>query len=142
MERIVDASDDAATREIDAVREVLTQIEANEIPSVVVYNKCDLLDEDEKRVLQATHPDAVLISAQERRGLRGLLYRIAKEASSDDVTMTVLIPYDKGLLMRMVHERCQVMRERYEQGGLLATVKASRRMSSTLEPYRHDDEAQ
>ena len=136
---VVDASDEAATREIEAVKEVLGQIEANDIRSVVVYNKCDLLDEDERRVLSTTNPDAVLISAQERWGLRGLLYRVAQEASNEDVTMTVLIPYDKGLLMRMVHERCQVMRERYEQGGLLATVKASGRMSATLEPYRHED---
>ena len=136
---VVDASDEAATREIEAVKEVLGQIEANDIRSVVVYNKCDLLDEDERRILSTTNPDAVLISAQERWGLRGLLYRVAQEASNEDVTMTVLIPYDKGLLMRMVHERCQVMRERYEQGGLLATVKASGRMSATLEPYRHED---
>ena len=136
---VVDASDEAAQREIEAVREVLGQIDANEISSVVVYNKCDLLDEDERRVLATTHPDAVLISAQDRWGLRGLLYRVAQEASSEDVTMTVRIPYDKGLLMRMMHERCQVMRERYEQGGLVATVKASKRMSATLEPYRYED---
>ena len=136
---VVDASDPAASREIEAVREVLGQIEATDIDSVVVYNKCDLLDEGERRVLQTTHPDAVLISAQERWGLRGLLHRVAREASAGDVTMTVLVPYGKGMLMKMVHERCQVIRERYEQGGLLATVKASRRMAATLEPYRYED---
>ena len=55
--------------------------------------------------------------------------------------MTVLVPYEKGLLLKMVHERCQVMRERYVQGGLLATVKASARMSATLAPYEVDEEA-
>ena len=54
--------------------------------------------------------------------------------------MTVLVPYDKGLLMRMVHERCQVMRERYVQGGLLATVRADERMARTLGPYAVSDE--
>ena len=41
--------------------------------------------------------------------------------------------------MKMVHERCQVMRETYVQEGLLATVKADARMASTLEPYRVED---
>ena len=41
--------------------------------------------------------------------------------------------------MKMVHERCQVMRETYVQEGLLATVKADARMASTLEPYRVDE---
>jgi len=35
----------------------------------------------------------------------------------------------------MVHERCQVISERYEEGGLLTTVRASERMAQTLEPY-------
>ena len=47
----------------------------------------------------------------------------------------MLVPYEKGLLMRMVHERCQVMRETYVQEGLLATVKADARMARTLAPY-------
>ena len=40
----------------------------------------------------------------------------------------------------MCHERCQVIRERYVDGGLLATLKASERMRATLEPYRVDDD--
>ena len=54
--------------------------------------------------------------------------------------MTVLLPYDKGSLMNMVHERCQVMREQYDQDGLVVTVKADARMASTLAPYELDDE--
>ena len=53
----------------------------------------------------------------------------------------MLVPYEKGLLMKMVHERCQVMRERYVQEGLLATVRADARMASTLGPYVVEDEA-
>ena len=136
---VVDANDPKADREIDAVKEVLAQIGADSIASVTVYNKSDLLGKDELADLTHLHPDAVSVSALEGTGLRGLLYRIAKEASAGDTTMTVLVPYDKGLLMNMVHERCQVMRERYEHGGLLATVKASARKTQTLDPYRVED---
>ena len=85
------------------------------------------------------HPDAQPISALDGQGIRALLYRIAQEAASGSVTITVLVPYEKGLLMKMVHERCQVMRESFVQQGLLATVKADRRMAATLEPYRVDE---
>lgn len=77
----------------------------------------------------------------EGTGVAGLLYAISSVASEGDVSMTVLVPYEKGLLLKMVHERCQVMRERYVQGGLLATVKASARTSATLAPYEVDEEA-
>ena len=138
---VVDASDPHRALEVEAVRSVLREIGADGIRSVTVLNKSDLLDDDALREAQRSHPDAQVISALDGDGIRGLLYRIAREAASGSVTMSVLVPYEKGLLMKMVHERCQVMRETYVQEGLLATVKADPRMASTLEPYRVEDEA-
>ena len=132
---VVDASDPHRELEVEAVRSVLREIGADGIRSVTVLNKSDLLDDDALREAQRSHPDAQVISALDGDGIRGLLYRIAKEASEGSVTMTVLVPYEKGLLMKMVHERCQVIRESYVQGGLLATVKADERMARTLAPY-------
>ena len=52
------------------------------------------------------------------------------------VTMTALVPYDKGILVKMVHERCQVVRESYVAEGLMVTVSAPQRVAAALEPYR------
>ena len=138
---VVDASDPHCEQEIAAVRGILSEIVADQIRQVMVLNKCDLLDEDQMAERLSAHPDAVQVSAMEGMGVAGLLYAISSVASEGDVSMTVLVPYEKGLLLKMVHERCQVMRERYVQGGLLATVKASARMSATLAPYEVDEEA-
>lgn len=138
---VVDASDPHCEQEIAAVRGILSEICAEQIRQVMVLNKCDLLDEDQMAERLSAHPDAVQVSAIEGTGVAGLLYAISSVASEGDVSMTVLVPYDKGLLLKMVHERCQVMRERYVQRGLLATVKASARMSATLAPYEVDEEA-
>jgi GTP-binding protein HflX len=132
---VVDASDENANREVRAVKDVLEQIDAVDIPRVLVYNKCDLLTRDELRSLEATHPQAVCISAREGTGLAGLLYRVAEEASRGDVTLSAKVPYEKGQLISMAHERCQVLSERYEADGLMITVRASQRMAAVLEPY-------
>ncbi|MBP3883532.1 MAG: GTPase HflX [Olsenella sp.] len=137
--KVVDASDAHAQKELNAVDEVLKEIGAKDIRSVVVFNKCDLLDEEQRRALSFNHPDAVQISALEGLGANALLYRIAQEASEGDVTMTVVVPYDKGILMKMVHERCQVIREEYVQSGLKATVRASARMHDFLAPYEVEE---
>ena len=137
---VVDASDPHRELQIEAVLSVLADIGADSIRRVTVLNKCDLVDADALREATLAHPDAQVVSAREGTGVRGLLYRIAREASSGSKTMSVLVPYEKGLLMKMVHERCQVMRETYVQQGLLATVKADARMASTLEPYRVEGE--
>ncbi len=134
--KVVDASDPNAQKELAAVDEVLSDIGAKDIRAVVVWNKCDLLDEGQRRALAVQYPEAVQVSALEGQGARGLLYRIAREASEGDVTQTVVIPYEKGMLIKMVHERCQVMREEYVQEGLRATIRAGERMSEFLAPYR------
>ena len=139
---VVDASDLRWNDEMNGVVAILKDIESETIHRVLVLNKSDLLSSDERHALLLAHPDAVLISAQEGRGIDSLLYRIGREASAGYESMTVLVPYEKGLLLKMVHERCQVMRERYMDNGLLATIKASERMRSTLAPYRVDDEAE
>lgn len=132
---VVDASDSHAPKQIAAVRDILTQIEADSIPSLLVYNKCDLLEPDELSLLKDMNRDAVFISAAERTGIDTLLFRIAEMASLGDETVTALIPYDKGMLIRMVHERCQVIREQYFKEGVLVTVRAARRMADMLKSY-------
>ena len=132
---VVDVSDPHRELEISAVRAVLEEIGASDVRCVEVLNKSDLLDEPELRAAMSAHPNAQVVSALDGSGVRGLLYRIAREAGEGSVSLTVLVPYEKGLLMKMVHERCQVMRESYVQEGLLATVRADARMAATLERY-------
>ena len=137
---VADASDPGVDRQIHAVRSVLEEIGANQIPSVLVLNKCDLVTAEDLTNIQAKYPGAVTISAREGTGIAGLLYRVAREASRGDATVTVLVPFSKGILMKMVHERCQVIREVYTEQGLLATVSASERMRLTLAPYAVPDD--
>ena len=137
---VVDASDKRWRDQMAAVVEILRDIDSDGIRRVLVLNKIDLLSQDERIALKTENPSAVLVSAEDGTGINGLLYRIGKEASEGDETITALIPYSKGLLLKMCHERCQVIRERYVDGGLLATLKASERMRATLEPYRVDDD--
>ena len=133
--KVVDASDPHAPMQLDAVDTVLAEIGAQDTRSVVVYNKCDLLDDARRAALAIARPEAVLISALEGSGAQALLYRIAQEASEGDVTMTVLLPFEKGALVKMMHERCQVIHEEYVQEGLMATIHASKRMKDYLAPY-------
>lgn len=136
---VVDASDSNWEKKRDAVNEILDQIGAKDIRRVLVFNKCDLLGPDDLSSLRAYHSDAVFVSAEEETGLSALLHRIAEEASAGDTTLTALIPYEKGILMKMVHERCQVIREQYQGGGLLVTARVSARMAATLAPYQVGD---
>lgn len=136
---VVDVHDANWEQKVRAVEDILAQIGASDIRRVLVFNKCDLLDEEALSCLRAQNSSAVFVSAEKGTGLPGLLHRIASEASAGDVTLTALVPYEKGMLVKMVHERCQVIREQYQENGLLVTLKAGERMAATLRPYEVEE---
>ncbi|MBQ9058495.1 MAG: GTPase HflX [Atopobiaceae bacterium] len=135
---VVDASDPHHERQVKAVRETLKQIEADSIPSLLVLNKSDLLDDETRRELARKNPDAVFISALEGLGAEQLLIRIGARAAEGDVVATMLVPYGKGMLIKLIHESCQIVRETYENHGFLVTAKVPRRLLGALDAYRID----
>lgn len=132
---IVDACDVHAELEIEATRDVLNEIGAGEKRSILVFNKADLLDEGEKRALRIRYPDSLLISAEEGLGMNGLIHCISQEASREEETMSVLIPYAQGSLVQKVHERCRIVSERYTNEGVELTVRVGADFSANLKPY-------
>ena len=138
---VVDASDPDWRAQEEAVRRTLDEIGAGDKETLLCLNKVDLLDPADREALRLAFPDAVMVSAKEETGLGALLHAVATKASEGDVTVTALVPYDKGLLMKMVHERGQVVRETYVDGGLLVTAKGPPRLAGSLEPDRADDPA-
>jgi GTP-binding protein HflX len=62
---VVDAADPDRTRQIEAVDAVLEELLEGPRPTVLVFNKVDLLDGDAIAGLEANHPDAFLVSARD-----------------------------------------------------------------------------
>ncbi|MEG2831076.1 MAG: GTPase HflX, partial [Edwardsiella sp. (in: enterobacteria)] len=63
---IIDASSREFQAQITAVDEVLDQIEAQKISRLLVFNKIDLLDQEELNALQMRYRDSLFISAVEK----------------------------------------------------------------------------
>jgi GTP-binding protein HflX len=76
---VVDASDPSMEDHVRTVLSVLEDLELLEIPRLLVFNKIDLVEPAELRLLARTDPDAVLVSATHRETMRPLIDRIAKE---------------------------------------------------------------
>ena len=73
---VIDASAEDLDRRVAAVRTVLKDVGAEEVPCVEVYNKADKLGAEERRRLAAASPDAVVISALRGQGRAELLERV------------------------------------------------------------------
>ncbi len=76
---VVDASDPSKDEHVRTVMQVLEDLELLEIPRLLVFNKTDVLERGELRLLERAHPDAAFVSATHRETTRPLIERIARE---------------------------------------------------------------
>ena len=92
---VIDASSDDRERRMTAVRRVLEEVGAAEVPVIDVYNKIDAIDPEEHRRLQAADPAAMLISARTGQGVDELLQVIASRVALDTRRITITFDVDK-----------------------------------------------
>jgi GTP-binding protein HflX len=76
---VVDASDPAKDEHTRTVLKLLEELDLMNVPRLLVYNKVDLVDAGELRLLERSHPGTMLVSAKQRETVRPLIERIARE---------------------------------------------------------------
>src|SRR5205823_6819916 len=79
---VVDASQPDPEAQMDAVARVLGEIGASQIPSILAFNKRDLVSDADADVLAARHPGAVFISAARGDGLDDLLATLGERVAA------------------------------------------------------------
>ncbi len=129
---VVDAAHPDPAAQLATVRDVIGEVGARDLPEIVVFNKSDLVDEDQRLLLRGLEPDAVFVSARTGEGIEELLARIAAALPHPDVELELLIPYDRGELVSLAHVRARVTETRYDERGTWLTVMATQRVAEQL----------
>ena len=111
-------------------------IGAESIPRILVFNKSDLIDQNGKQALCARYPHCILVSAQERYGLDELIKAISQAAAARGRAMEVLIPYEKGNLISLAHERCHIISKSHEAEGTKLSMVVDRFYEKLFEAYQ------
>jgi len=103
---VADASEPESRRAIraEAVAEVLDEIGAGEVPRLLVLNKVDLVDAEEREALARRHPDAVQVSALTGEGLDDLERTLAEAARARLIPIEVTIPFALGGVLSTIYE--------------------------------------
>jgi len=134
--KVADAAASQRDAQIEEVDKVLVQIGAAEIPSLTVYNKCDLIDDDGRAALAAHHPQAILISALDGTGLDDLIAAIEQASNHLQELIEVLIPYQDGDLVELAHERCSIISETYDEQGTRIIMRCKPELATRFKAYR------
>jgi GTP-binding protein HflX len=132
---VVDASHPDPAAQLATVRQVISEVGARDVPEQVVFNKADLADEATRLVLRGMEPTALFVSARTGEGIERLLATIAAELPVPRHEVTVLIPFDEGGLVSMIHEKGRVLATVYEETGARIQALVGDEERAALESY-------
>ena len=116
---VIDGADDRKNENIDAVNQVLDEIEALDIPTLLVYNKVDRLDGIEPHIEYNDDgkPVAVYLSAQQNQGIDLLFEAMRIRLKNELVNETVLLPATSGqIYTKFCNQHC-IKAERFNEFG-------------------------
>jgi GTP-binding protein HflX len=132
---VVDAASTQCEVHIAAVQEVLEEVGAQTVPQLLILNKTDLLSTEQQEDLAARYPEAVLFSALQGGGTEELYAAITRAADAASELLRVLIPFDKGALVQLAHEKTALLSEEYREDGTLLELRVAKELAGKFRPY-------
>ncbi len=132
---VVDGADPDPVGQINAVRAVLADIGAAEIPELIVINKVDRAPAETLDTLHASYPDAVFVSARTGRGIEQLRLTIESGLPRPEIEIRVLIPYERGDLVNRIHQSGEFLSTEHTATGTLIVARVNPSLAGELAPY-------
>jgi len=134
---VVDSTHPNAAAQIEAVEDTLAELEVDHLPLVTAFNKADLLPAgfnpiDQMRINHAS----VLVSAMNGFGIDDLLEAVEGAMVQYLVPLHVFLPYRRGDLVSLLHERGQVDEEEHKAQGVELYARLPERLVPYFEAYR------
>lgn len=139
---VADASlEDGRLRgQLEAVRDVLAEIGAGDLPTVLALNKADRLDPHQRELLIRRYPEAVLVSAREDEGLDALMDAVAQRFTDRWVHVDLLVPYARAGVISELYEAGAPVERRDDHDGIHASAHLPERMLGRVREFRVDVE--
>ena len=116
---VIDAADVRVQENIEAVNTVLEEIDAHEIPTLLVMNKIDMLEDFEPRIDrdEENKPIRVWLSAQTGAGIPQLFQALTERLSGEVAQHTLRLPPQEGRLRSRFYQLQAIEKEWMEEDG-------------------------
>jgi len=111
---VVDVTHPSFEDHMEVVDETLTEIEAEDLPSLIVFNKVDALEDAHLiRALKRDYPDASFVSALRGMGLETLKQDLLALIERDYVERVSYVPVTEPKTISAIHRLADVLDEEY-----------------------------
>jgi GTP-binding protein HflX len=132
---VVDASHLDPGAQLSTVRGVISDVDASDVPEIVVFNKIDSIDDATVLQLRGIEPAALFVSAHTGEGVDALLERIDSELPRPTIELSVIIPFDRGELVARMHNEAIVRSTDYDERGTLMSVVVDDHLAADLQNF-------
>ncbi|MBC7814699.1 MAG: GTPase HflX [Burkholderiales bacterium] len=136
---VVDTAHPNVIQHIETVEDTLAEIEMPPVPRILVWNKTDLWQHDllpQFNSGEQEYAAEVMVSAQTGAGTDRLLTTIEDVLASTLYRMKLLLPYQQGELVSMLHEAAVVEGQEHTENGVVLTVRLPASMAERFSSYR------
>lgn len=116
---VVDVADPRRADNMEQVQEVLKEIEADDIPQLLVFNKIDLLEDINPHIERNDEgkPISVWLSANNKLGLELLFEAVSELLGLSMLDITLTVPPAEGKLRAILYELNGVIEESINEQG-------------------------
>lgn len=121
---VIDASDPAHADQLAVTREVLSEIGADTVPTWLLLNKMDRVDEREREILTDRYPNAIQLSAKRPSDVNMLRDRLVEQFIGALEEVELDIPWALARLVHTIHERTTVLSETHHDDGTRIRLRA------------------
>lgn len=132
---VVDGSDPDPEGQLSAVRKVLADIDAHNIPELVVINKADAADPFVIDRIKLHEKNAIAISALTGEGIDELVAMIEAQLPHPQLDIKATIPYERGDLLARAYREGNVLSRTDTEAGTVIIAKVPESLANMLEEY-------
>lgn len=131
--QVVDLSDEHYKQQMDVTAETLKELEAGDIPRIVVYNKADKAGLDD---IPRIREHQIYMAAGQECGLEELVKMIQEAVYGDRVDAEFLLPFDKGAVVSYLMENATILDQEYCEDGTRLKVSCHKSDAEKYSAYR------
>ena len=117
--------------QLQVTLDTLNTIEANSIPILYVFNKCDLVDYD----YEAKRSDAIIISTKTKQGIDELLKAIEDNIFRNYISCMMHIPYKEGKIYSYLSENANISIRIEDNEGYLLSLELKEKDYNKYKEY-------
>jgi GTP-binding protein HflX len=132
---VVDGSEADPIAQLRAVREVFAEVEALDVPELVVVNKADAADPEVLDRLRREQPGACVISVRTGEGIDALLERMVELLPRPEVAVSLLVPFTAGDVVSRVHRYGEIVSVSHTEHGTLLDARLPAWLAGEVAAY-------